>query len=397
MDQRLQGACFGTIVSPESRMNRPAFAALLVAALVLTAWPAEQKKKIKQKEEEEPETQTLEILKDPPNAVVAETDRLVFRVTPLTPRGLLSRQVRDSLRWLLRQERGTVVKLRAFVAGSGDMRRVHTIVSEVFTEKRQPLPSLSVVQVGALPLEGAQVVIESVATARKPVNPHGVAFISGQAASVEEPLKPLKPLAEQSAAKLADALKAIGSDTGDMLRVTCYTSLVEDWNELRQVLFARFPQASVNLVQRLRDPVGTVVECEAVARLRTPPKQAVEFVNPPGLARAGRSEIALVAPHRIALTGTQLAFGFQESDARLAFERLGKTLEEVGASYQGIVMAALYPLSNSIAEQARKIGAEFYPKSGGRPPAATVLPSQGLPSLDAAFAIDVVALVERRL
>ena len=46
------------------------------------------------------------------------------------------------------------------------MRRVQTIVSETFTERRQPLPALSVVQVGALPLEGAQVVMEAIAVKR---------------------------------------------------------------------------------------------------------------------------------------------------------------------------------------------------------------------------------------
>ena len=82
--------------------------------------------------------------------------------------------MRDALRALQGRTRGaTIVKLRAFVAGSGDLRRVRDLVSETFTERRQPLPVLSLVQAGALPLEGAQVVIESTALAKKEVNPSG--------------------------------------------------------------------------------------------------------------------------------------------------------------------------------------------------------------------------------
>jgi hypothetical protein len=160
-------------------MKRPALVVLLGLAIALAAWPAEKRKKRKQEEV----TQTLQLPKDPPSAVTAETARLVFHVSPLSSRGLLSQQVRDALKWLLGNSRGAaLVKLRAFVAGSGDMRRVQAIVSEVFTDRRLALPALSVIQVGALPQEGAQVVLESMGVSKKPVNPHGLAFISGQGA-----------------------------------------------------------------------------------------------------------------------------------------------------------------------------------------------------------------------
>ncbi len=45
-----------------------------------------------------------------------------------------------------------------------------------------PLPVVTVVQVGALPLTGVQVVMEATAVARKPVNPHGLAFLSAESA-----------------------------------------------------------------------------------------------------------------------------------------------------------------------------------------------------------------------
>jgi enamine deaminase RidA (YjgF/YER057c/UK114 family) len=52
----------------------------------------------------------------------------------------------------------------------------------------------------------------------------------------------------------------------------------------------------------------------------------------------------------------------------------------------------MYPLSARISEQVRKIRGEFY--NGTRPPAGTMLPFQGLPSMDAGFALDVVAVKE---
>ena len=101
-------------------------------------------------------------------------------MSPLSAKGLLSQQTRDALNALLHKNHGTIIKLRAFVAGSGDLRRVGEIAGEIFTEKHEPLPVISVVQVGALPLTGAQVVIESIEADRKVVNPQGVAFFSGQ-------------------------------------------------------------------------------------------------------------------------------------------------------------------------------------------------------------------------
>ena len=96
------------------------------------------------------------------------------------------------------------MKLRAFVAGSGDMRRVQAIVSETFTERRLSLPALSVVQVGGLPLEGAQVVIEATSVGKKEVNPNGLVFIAGQQAASPGPLEPVVPLAGEVARGAAD-------------------------------------------------------------------------------------------------------------------------------------------------------------------------------------------------
>ena len=102
------------------------------------------------KKKKEEITQTLEAPKDPPLAVVADTQRLGFLVSPLSAKGLLSAQLRDAIRGLIKTANGAqIVKLRAFTAGTGDMRRVYAIVSDIFTEKKLPLPAVSIVQVGA--------------------------------------------------------------------------------------------------------------------------------------------------------------------------------------------------------------------------------------------------------
>src|SRR5579871_3120625 len=90
----------------------------------------------KKKGDDEDGRQALQLPKEPPSAGVAETARLSFYMSPLSAKGLLSQQVRDGLKALQRSVgSGTIVKLRAFVAGSGDMRRVQAIVSETFTDR----------------------------------------------------------------------------------------------------------------------------------------------------------------------------------------------------------------------------------------------------------------------
>jgi enamine deaminase RidA (YjgF/YER057c/UK114 family) len=368
-------------------MSRLVLLSSLAVASALLLWPADKKQK------KEEETQTLELPKEPPAAVVAEARRLGFRVAPLSARGLLSQQVRNGLKWLLAESRGaSIVKLRAFVAGSGDTRRVQAIVSEVFTERKLPLPALTVVQVGLLPLEGAQVELESVAVEKKAVNPNGLAFFSGQAVAVEQPLQPMLPLVQKSLARLRTALEAAGLQPGDVLRATCYLSSLDDLNAVRQRVYDEFPHGALDFVQRMREPLQSLAECEAVARLRQPPAQPLLLMDQPGLPGSpDHSEIALVGPRRLAITGAQLAFGFSDADARLAFQRLAKTLEGVGASYSGVAVLNVYPLSRSIAELVRKVRPEFFPRP--RPPAGAMLPFEGLPSLDASFALEVIAVL----
>jgi enamine deaminase RidA (YjgF/YER057c/UK114 family) len=364
-----------------------------LAALIAVALLSGAARKKKKKQDEEPPTQTLEIPKDPPSAITAEASRLSFHTAPLSAKGLLSQQVRDSLKSLQRVTGGAqVVKLRAFVAGSGDQRRVQAIVSETFTERKLPLPALSVIQVGALPMEGAQVLMEAVAVEKKPVNPNGLAFVSGQQVQREQVLTDVAPLADESLGRLHAALKALRLEPAAVLRTTCFASALNDVNKVRERIGTQFPRAAITIVQLLRAPGRGLVECEAVARLNSAPSKPLEFVNPPGVPSSPNySQVALVGPGKLAITGTQLAFHAEDNDVRLAFERLKKALEQTGATMSNVAMSSVYPLSQPIADKVRKLRFEFLdPK---RPPASTLLIFEGLPSLDASFAIEVVAVI----
>src|SRR5580704_5918706 len=117
-------------------MRYLAFLLALVLSSSAFAQPEPKMRKKRKNEDKEPVTQSLPLLAEPPMALSAETGRLTFQVSPLSNKGLLSQQSRDALKSLMQANHGgTIVRLRAFVAGTGDMRRVQQIVSEAFAEK----------------------------------------------------------------------------------------------------------------------------------------------------------------------------------------------------------------------------------------------------------------------
>jgi enamine deaminase RidA (YjgF/YER057c/UK114 family) len=287
-------------------------------------------------------TQTLDLPKDPPMVAIGETRRLVFHVSPLSTKGLLSQQTRDALKAILKANGGApVIHIRAFVAGSGDLRRVPQIVSEMFTEKKLPLPSVSVVQAGGLPLENAQVVIEAVSQAKREVNPDGLMFVEAQTAD-----------------SLEKALDRIASRLGGAapLRVSCFVGAMTNSGTIT----ARFPSAAIDLVQTQRLPARSEASCEAVA---------------------GGGNIKAA---KLAFTGTQVAFGADQKAARLAFQRIERDLIEADVEPADIISTNIYPLSVPIGELARKVRSA--------PGTITLIPFEGIASVDGSFAVDAVAL-----
>ena len=327
--------------------------------------------KPKKKPDEEPRPQVLEVLPDTPEAVVAESGRLSFQVSPLSDKGLLSQQVRDALKALARLNHGaTIVKVRAFVAGSGDLRRIKDIVAEEFTERKQTLPAVSTIQVGALPLPGAQVVIEAISSEKKVVNPNGVAFVSaGESAN---------PGA--AVVRLQGSLNGAGVKAADVLRVTCFLSSLDDVQAARSAVTAAFPSAAANFVQMQRLGLEPQALCEAVARLATAPTSAVVLQN----------GMALVNAPKLVLTATQLVFRDQDTDFRLAYQRLAKTMLPLGAGFKDVFWTGIYALTRPNAGKLESIEWEFLDRA--LPPAQAALQIEGLPSTDATAAVELMAV-----
>jgi hypothetical protein len=196
------------------------------------------------------------------------------------------------------------------------------------------LPSVSVVLAGALQLQDAQVVVETVSEAKKEVNSDGLLFIEAQPP-------------DQLATRLA---------TATALQVTCFVASIDNTSSLA----ARFPSAAVNIVQAQRSPSHPGTNCEAIARGHIP-----------GAAK-------------LAFTGTQIAFGADKAAANLAFEHLNRDLQAGGADKSGIVATNVYALSDRMHELLPSL-----------PGVLTFAPVEGVASADGTFAVDSVAAVSR--
>jgi enamine deaminase RidA (YjgF/YER057c/UK114 family) len=190
------------------------------------------------------------------------------------------------------------------------------------------------------------------------------------------------PSVGQSLDKLKSALTGAGMEAADALAVTCFVSSLDDQRDTRQAMAASFPSAALNYAQMQRGPVTPAANCEAIARLRSAPARPVTF--------APDSQMVLVSSPQVVITGTQLAFGNQDSDFKLAFERLEKTLAASKTRFDHAVMVHLYVTANRLSGRVRAIQlAEGRP---GDSPASTLVPFESLPSLDALFGIDVIAV-----
>ncbi len=307
-----------------------------------------------QKKSKDDYTQTLELPKDPPAVALGETRRLVFHVSPLSGKGLLAQQTRDALKAILKQDGNLqLVHVRAFVAGSGDVRRIPQIVSEVATEKKLPLPSVSVLRAGALALENAQVVLETVSVGRRDTNA-GLDFAVSETVTDPNPEAPARPLLEKALAQF----KIPG---GEVLRATCFVSSIAGAAELTRLITVRFPAAAVDLVQPQRGPFRALAACEVIAKGQR------------------------ITSARLAFTGTRVAFGAGEKEATLAFQRLDRDLTEAGSGASVVVLTNLYPLTTPVAELARKLRPSDSP--------TLLVPFEGLASIDAGFAVDAIAAV----
>ena len=315
---------------------------------------------------EEPKPQVLPLPPQLPMALAADTATLDFHISPLLRTGGLSAQIRQSLNDLIRDTRGeTIVKLRAFVAGPGDARRVEATAGAVFTERKLPLPVLSIIQVGALGLDTAQVVIEAVVATHRTLNPNGLAFFTGQTGSS----------LPDALARLKASARAASVSADRVLSCTCFTSQIDNYETTRAAIQSVFANTAVNVVQALRDPAGDYAMCEAVGQLSQPPAEGpvVWLKN----ARA-----TLVNSHQLVFTGLQLTFGNFLDDAHEAFarlERAASALDSVEAPVEVNAFSLDAYAGSALRKSSSVPGSTF-----------TVQTVEGLPAIDASAGIEAV-------
>ena len=343
-----------------------------------------------QKEKKEPVTQVLPEPPELPLLASGATVRLAFHATPLSARGLLSEQTRDALKALTRDAGGgTVIHIRAFVAGTGDIRRVRDLVGETFSAKGQQLPSLSLVRVGSLAMTGAQVELEAETESKKDVNPNGLAFFSAQPATADDPLSPVEPLARRALESLRQNLAAASVVPADVLRLTCYFSSLDEGVALRGLVASEYPRAAASFIQPQRAPGHAVAAIEAVARLRRQGPFGVRLIGE-DVSRNGAATVALSAAPSLIFTGSQESFGYEERDGKLAVDRLRAVLERNGATPGAILLTRWYPLGTGIAGQIAALRKGWF--GNAQPPAELLLLFEGLPSMDTGMAVDAVAI-----
>lgn len=331
--------------------------ALVLACIALAA---------QRKKNEEPKSQVLPLPPELPMALAAETNELDFHISPLLRTGGLAVQIRQSLNDLIRDTHGeTIIKLRAFVAGAGDARRVQAEVTQIFTERRLPLPVLTILQVGALGDQAAQVVIEAVVATHRTVNPNGLAFLAGQmGSSLSDALEHLK--ASASAARV---------EPERVLTCTCFTSRIENPDATRATVQVIFPKSQINVVEALRDPANDASTCEAIGQL-----SEVQRAGP--VVWLKNSRTTLVTSQKLVFTGLQLTFGAYLDDAHEAFARLQRAAAAVQAVEAPVEVNAfsLDAYAGSALRKSTSIPGSVF----------TVQTVEGLPSIDASAGIEAV-------
>jgi hypothetical protein len=142
------------------------------------------------------------------------------------------------------------------------------------------------------------------------------------------------------------------------LSVTCFVSTLDDPAGFSRMVAVRFPGAATNIVQPRRLAWQAAASCE-------------------GVSRGGG-----ITSQRLALSGTQVAFGTQEKDASLAVQHLDHALAEMNAPRTSATFLRVYLLAPGTRVVALK------EMDSGAP--VESLPVEGLGAVSAGFAIDAI-------
>jgi hypothetical protein len=336
---------------------------ILVVAIAVTSWNLVAAQRNNHKE---PKSEVLPLPKELPMALAAETATLEFRALPLLQSGGLAAQIRQSVSLLLRDTRkeDAVIKLRAFVAGPGDARRVQSVVTESFGEHKLHLPVVSIVEVGALQDSRAQVAMEATISTRKQLNPNGLVFLSGQTGdSLDAALNKLRA-------------SALSASAGNILRATCFVSRIGgEGPAMQNAVITALPGATVTVIQALRDPMADAATCEAIAQAKPPASSPASPVLLFPQARA-----TVVRTDRLIFTGLQLSFGNYLDDAQEAFDWLTRTASAIDPVETPVQVTAFSPDPSSMAALRKTT---HVPLS-----IFTVQPVQGLQGADASAGVE---------
>jgi hypothetical protein len=95
----------------------------------------------------------------------------------------------------------------------------------------------------------------------------------------------------------------------------------------------------------------------------------------------------VVKSPKIVFSGLQMAFGNQDADLRLAFDRLNRALLAANASAK-VIAAHFYAPEGQLLSRLPGLGREMFRRD---PLACAPFEVEGLPSIDASFGMDALA------
>lgn len=320
--------------------------------------------------------------KDFPSAMAGETRQLEFHAASPSSEGTLERQIQAQLKELLAKSAGAaIIKLRVFAVGPQELVAARKIVHNALVAAKQPLPVLSLVGVAGLPVDGQRVEIESVALSHRTPNPFGLELLAGFAS----------PRGEQTIEGLARVARESAILMQDVMRVSCFYQSAEQADAARAAIAATFPAAESSFVLSVVAESNPAVECEAVARLNAPSPEDVRYFNLPATkASPYFSRATLVSASKLIFTGTEMALGDSQQDAREPFERIKNAVERHGGKLADIVMSDNYWVTSAARDRNREVRGDYL---GQTVPAASGVFFASLASAQATQAIEFVVAV----
>ncbi|MCU0226571.1 MAG: hypothetical protein MUF01_02940 [Bryobacterales bacterium] len=346
-----------------------------------------------QKPPKEEKPQVLPPVPDAPGALKLDTARYALISVPLEERGLLSKQVEESLKQLRRvMRKRRVVRVTAWVGGAGDVRRVSSSIREQLADWHIPIPTITVIRVGALSSSAARVGLDVEVEEETALNPNGLLFLAGERVMTSEFRLNLEKDLDAVLSTLDKRLEAEGVAPAAVLAARCFVSLSDNLAGLDQQLKKRYPSANARVMQALRTTPDSFANCELTARAATSPSQPLEArIETLTEGAAPVTTVVRVNSPRIVLTSAQLCFRATDTDLALGFERLQHSLEEQGTRLANAAHLSILAQSPQLGIRAEELGRKLL--NTRFDPAIFRQTVEGLPALDSTVSLDAVVAV----